>query len=200
MTTPEQFRDQVVARHQNAFDVHARVVEAMEALATRSRALSDLPARAVDMLFLQAFKTLVATRELAALALVEDAATLVRRQLELAVQAVYISCDSEEGTRTRRAGMYLAYLWHKWPADLRARLPAAERRAWDALYREHGGAFTPERKAWGPNFKQMFEYAEQADTYEQDYTHLSNVAHGGPPSLVHHYAQPTVTTTTPSRP
>lgn len=192
MTTPEQFRAQVRARHRHSFDVYARVAAEMQALVAVPRTLTDLPARAVDMLFAQAFKTLTAIGELSTLALVEDTATLVRRQLELAVQAIYIARDSKESTRSQRAGMYLAFLWHKWPSALRARLPAAERQAWEALYREYGKAFTASRKSWGPNFRQMFEYAEQVDTYQQDYTHLSNIAHGAPPSLVYQYAQPTV--------
>lgn len=144
------------------------------------------------MLFSQACKTLIATGEVAALALVEDSSTLVRRQLELLVQAAYIARDSEETTRVGRAGMFLAFLWHKWPEDLRERIPVDERGLWSSLYREHGAKFTATRKMWGPTFKQMFEYVEQLDTYDEDYSHLSNVAHGGPPSLVHHYAQPVI--------
>jgi hypothetical protein len=192
MTTPEEFRARTLAKHHHTFDVIGRVAEVMQALVVTPRALPDLPARAVDMLFPQAFKSLVATRELAALALVEDAATLVRRLLEIAVQAVYIARDSEEATRTERAGAYLAFLWHKWPADLRTQLPAVEQQAWNAVYRTHGTRLTPGRKSWGPTFREMFEYAEQAGTYKEDYGYLSNVAHGGPPSLVHRYAQPTV--------
>jgi hypothetical protein len=164
----------------------------MERLVTSPRSHADLIARAVDMLFLQSFKSLVSVRELAALALTEDVATIDRRLLELAIQAVYITRDSEETERTKRAGMYLAFLWHKWPADLRARVPEDERKAWEAIYAVHGCGFTDQRASWGPNFRQMFEYAEQPETYRLDYKHLSNTAHGSPAMLVHDYAQPVV--------
>jgi hypothetical protein len=79
----------------------------------------------------------MAVDELTSLVLTEDAATIVRRLLELAVQLVYIARDDDEKTRDRRAGMYLAFLWHEWPAELRNRLPPDERKAWEALYAEY---------------------------------------------------------------
>jgi hypothetical protein len=190
--SPAEFARSVRLRHSSAFRRHREVALLLQDAVARRRPHQDIVARAVDMLFVQAFKAHHAVYELASYALVEDTATIVRRLLELAIQAVYISRDSEEATRLDRAGKFLAFLWHKWPADLRDRLPRDERRAWESVYATYGRDFKPERKQWGPPFFEMFKYAEQPVTYAEDYSLLSNIAHGSPPSLVHEYANPTV--------
>lgn len=192
MVTPDEFRRQITIKYRPAFELHSDVEQVMQAAATTPRGLPDEVSRAVDMLFIQAFKAHLSVGELAELALVEDAATVVRRLLELGIQAVYIARNSEEATRRKRAGGYLAFLWHQWPDEFRARIPSAERAAWDELYGLFGAEFKPNRKRWGPSLRAMFEYAEHPKTYEQDYSFLSNVAHGAPPSLVHSYSQQTV--------
>ncbi|MGH7514082.1 MAG: hypothetical protein ACREOQ_14300 [Gemmatimonadales bacterium] len=162
------------------------------------RYASDLVQRALDMLFVQCFKAHVSTYQLATLAQVEDAATIIRRSLELAVQAVYIGRESSEKERRKRAGRFLAFLWVKWPAQLRKAIPADERQAWDAVLQTYGAGFTPARPRWGPTFADIFADLEEADTaagtprssYRDDYSYLSNIAHGTPPTLVHSYAQP----------
>lgn len=192
MVTPDEFRRQTAIKYRPAFELHSDVEQVMQSAAMTARSFPDYVSRAVDMLFVQAFKAHVSVGELAELALVEDAATIVRRLLELAIQAVYIARDSEEATRRQRAGAYLAFLWHQWPDEFRGRLPRAERKAWEEVYVLFGAEFKPTRKKWGPSIRDMFLYAEHPETYEQDYSFLSNVAHGAPPSLVHSYSHPTV--------
>ncbi len=38
----------------------------------------------------------------------------------------------------------------------------------------------------------MFTYAGRRDTYDEDYAHLSSIAHGAPASLVHGYSEAVV--------
>lgn len=99
MVTPDEFRRQITVKYRPAFELHSDVEQVMQAAATTPRGLPDEVSRAVDMLFIQAFKAHLSVGELAELALVEDAATIVRRLLELGIQAVYIARDSEEATR-----------------------------------------------------------------------------------------------------
>jgi hypothetical protein len=185
----EEFRAAVIARHAPAFELHQKVLVEMERAINKDRDLSDLVSRAVDMLFVQAFKSLTSARELASLALSEDAATLTRRLMELAVRSIFIARDSEEQTRLDRAGSYLADLWSEWPADSRAVIPEAERKAWETIASAY-----PQRDANGkrrrrPTIKEQFEYAEQPETYTQDYSYLSSISHGLPPAFVHQYSQ-----------
>ena len=72
----------------------------------QDRYAHELVPRALDVLFFQCFKAHVSTYELASLAQVEDAATIVRRQLELAATAVYIGLHREAEERERRAGSF----------------------------------------------------------------------------------------------
>lgn len=192
MTSPQDFRTQTIARHSAAFELHGRAAAIMEQAVLRRRALPTLPARAVDMLFVQAFKALVSVGELAGLALVEDAATIVRRLLELGMTVVYIGRDSEESVRVERPGRYLAFLWHQWPEERRAQFEPEERRAWESVHARYGASFDAKTKKWGPTIAAMFEYAQRRDTYDEDYALLSAIAHGGPPSLVHRYSEAVV--------
>jgi hypothetical protein len=193
---PDEFREGVVKRHQTAVDLHRRVWKALEHGMSQGRFVSEVVERAVDLLFIQAFKSHVSTYELATLALVEDAATIVRRSLELAVQTVYIAKDSSPDVRLQRAGTFLAFLWTKWPEELRSNIPEGERQAWDAILQKYGAHFTTKSKQWGPRFSEIFQELENSDEsagfpkgpYRENYSFLSNVAHGSPPSLVPGYA------------
>ena len=163
----------------------------------QGRYMHELVPRALDMLFVQCFKAHQSTYELAILAQLEDAATIVRRLLELAVQAVYIGHHPDAEERERRAGAFLAFMWLKWPVKSRGAIPTDERDAYEQMVERYGSHFKPEQRQWGPSFGEIFAELEAKDFGEgkpqvgcrQDYRYLSNVAHGSPPYLVHTYAQ-----------
>ena len=67
----------------------------------------------------QGFKAHVSTYQFAILAQVDDAATIIRQSLKVAVQAVCLGRASSK-ERRKRGGRFLAFLWVKWPAQLRA--------------------------------------------------------------------------------
>jgi hypothetical protein len=60
-----------------------------------------------------------------------------------------------------------------------------------------GEGLTANRRRWGPSFGEIFAELEKADdaaggprgSYRENYSLLSNIAHGSPPNLVHSYAQ-----------
>ncbi len=187
MPTPEEFSVAIQERHRATFDLHAKLAQLLQDTVVSNRYLPDLVARATDMLFVQGFKSHQSVYFLCSHALVEDAATIVRRLLELFVQAIYIARDSEESERNHRAGMYLAFLWREWPTSLRERIPFDERQAWESLYATY--AHQIKGKRWGPSFAKMFQYAGNPDTYDQAYSLLSGFAHGSPTSLVGSYSQ-----------
>lgn len=190
-----EFRQAVIDRYLPHFDLHWRIRETLESAMAQDRYLHELVPRALDMLFLQCFKAHVSTYELAALAQVEDAATIVRRLLELAAQAHFIGLHPDADERDRRAGTFLAFMWLKWPQDAHAAISADERQAWEKVLEVYGKHFTPTQRQWGPKFGDIFTELEArysplpVGAWRKDYGYLSNVAHGSPPSLVHSYGQ-----------
>lgn len=183
-----EFRAAIIGRYADSFELHNTVVAEMETAVAKDRNLSDVVSRAVDMLFVQAFKSLTAVGELASLALAEDAATLTRRLMELAVRSIFIARDSEEQIRTDRAAIYLSDLWNEWPTELRALIPEAERNAWEALAAAYPLYDSSGRRRRRTSIKKQFEYAEQPETYGRDYSYLSSISHGLPPAFVHQYS------------
>jgi hypothetical protein len=143
------------------------------------------------MLMIQAYKAHLSVLLLAQDGHIEDAATICRRLLELAIQAIYIGADDTESVRIERASRFVADLWDNLGEGWRARLPAPVSDEWQKIH-DAVGPLPPKRPRWGPTFKQMFEYAEKIDTYDQDYTYLSKLAHGSSEELVLRYSYDTV--------
>ena len=189
MQSPETFRAAIRAKYPDAFSLHHDVADTLEQAIEKPRRLAGDGARAADMLMVQAYKAHASVYFLAVRAQVEDGATIARRLLEIAVQTIYITADSDPDVRKERAGRYLAHLWDSVPDEWRATMPIPERNAWEAYYAAHSHLLPEKRKSWGPNFKSMFEEIGHLTTYEQDYSLLSSIAHGTPPSLVRDYAQ-----------
>ncbi len=191
--SPEEFRDAMRGKYREAFSLHRDVATVLEHAIGQPRRLADEVARAADMLMIQAYKAHASVYFLAVRAQVEDAATIVRRLLEIAVQAIYITGDSDPGVRNERAGRFLARLWASIPDEWRTMMALEERAAWEAYYQAHRHLLPAKRKSWGPDFRSMFHEIGHVSTYEHDYSLLSSIAHGTPPSLVQDYAQSIVT-------
>lgn len=195
-----EFQQAVFDKYRPYFDVHWRVRETVESALAQDRYLDQLVTRAIDMLFLQCCEAHVSTFELASLAQVEDAATIVRRLLDLAAQAHYIALPTDAEERERRAGAFLAFMWMKWPKEAHGTIAPDERKAWERVMAVYGAKFKPTQSRWGPLFGDIFAELEARDhneglptgAWRKDYRYLSNVAHGCPPSLVHSYGQPLI--------
>lgn len=180
------------AKYRDAFSLHRDVATTLESAVRRTRRLADGVSRAADMLMVQGYKAHGSVYLLAVRAQVEDAATITRKLLEIAVQTIYITADDNADVCRQRAGRYLAYLWNSVPQEWRAKMPDRERQVWEAYHADHGRLLSERSRSWGPNVRSMFEEIGQPETYEQDYSLLSRIAHGTPPSLVQDYAQPIV--------
>ena len=192
MQSPEEFRAAIRAKYPEAFSLYHDVAFIIEEAIQKPRRLVDEVARASDMLMVQAYKAHASAYLLAVRAQVEDAATIARRILEIAVQTIYITGDSDREICKQRAGRYLAYLWDSIPTEWRTKMPPEERTVWETYYQAHQHRLPKKRKSWGPDFKSMFQEVGSLSTYEEDYSLLSGIAHGTPPSLVQDYAQPVV--------
>jgi hypothetical protein len=156
----------------------------------KSRPLSGAVAYALDMLLVQAYKTHLSVFALCELAHIEDAATLARRLLELSAQAAFMLSPAGKGEQ--QAARYLADLWDRLPVERREALPVHLVAHWEAVVAPFKGTLSPQRPRWGPPFKDMFEAAGMASTYEEDYRFLSGIAHGSAEDQILHYSARTV--------
>jgi len=122
-----------INRHRAAFGLWRLVHETLEAVVIRDRGQQQSFERALDLLFIQAFKSHGSLYSLCVLGHCEDAATIARRILEIALQVGYL--DSEEPDRENRGNQYLAYFWHLTKGILaNPSLPHENRQRWQQLY------------------------------------------------------------------
>jgi hypothetical protein len=70
-------------------------------------------------------------------------------------------------------------------------MPPHIRGVWESISNATG-PLPPGRPRWGPTFKQMFEYAGLDDTYKEDYTFLSTLAHGSSEEQIVLFSLPTI--------
>jgi hypothetical protein len=189
--TPDSLHALVQKRHEPAFILCEDVVAAVKPAISRPRRPTHAVPRALELLMHQAHNTLVSVYILSLRALTEDAATLTRRLLEIAVTAGYITHGVSPTDRAERAGCYLSRLWEDMPDDLRKTVPARERSRWQAFVGRHRKRFPHNGPCRRPRFIDMFKAIGQDQTYKADYSLLSSITHASPSSLIQvHASQP----------
>ncbi len=104
MQSPEEFRAAIRAKYPEEFLLCQDVAAILEQAVKQPRRLVNEVARVADMLMVQAYKAHASVYFLAVRAQIEDAATITRRLLEIAVQAIYITGDSDPEVCKQRAG------------------------------------------------------------------------------------------------
>jgi hypothetical protein len=109
-------KNATLARHRAAFGLWLSVHETLEDVVIRDRHQQSSFARALDHLFIQAFKSHGSLYSLCILGHCEDAAMIARRIFEIALQVGYL--DSEEPERENRGREYLAYFFHLVPKGI----------------------------------------------------------------------------------
>lgn len=171
----------MIERHRPAFELWRRVHAFLEAAVPRERDISDPFARSLDFLFLQSFKSHGALYVLCVRGFGEDAATILRRMMEIAFQARYLCADiSDRGSRGQR---YLAWFWRQAVQVVKSGLPEEERRRWQGQYDAHkhllvGPNSKPLKNWWGnSSIRDLAQLLGLAETYDQDYRFLSQMAH-----------------------
>ncbi len=180
-----------IERHRAAFDLWLFVHQTLEDTVILDRNNQTPFARALDLLFIQAFKSHGSLYSLCVLGHCEDAATIARRILEIALQVGYL--DSEASETENRGMQYLAYFWHlaKGIMDNPA-LTVEERQRWQQLYDEnkrwlqfnkHG---KPLSNWSGLSFADLANKLKMQATYEVDYRFLSNAAHSSAAGTMSH--------------
>jgi hypothetical protein len=195
MSSPQpvaQFRAMVRAAHAVAFTLHRDVAVTLEDAIIISRPHSNEMSIVLDMHMIQAYKAHLSVCLLCEHGMIEDAATITRRLLELSIQTVYIAAEDDPKVCQRRAGSYLAFLWRKFPRRFRENFPANAKARWSGYARKYGRYVRKNAKSWGPNWKQMFTAIDSEKLYNTDYALLSSIAHGSPDEQVLTYSASTV--------
>ena len=195
-----EFRQGVIDKYLQHFDLHWRIRKIFESAVKHDRYLHELVPRALDMLFVQSFGAHVSTYELACLAQVEDAATIVRRLLELAAQAHYIGLHPERRSASGVPGPSLHLCGSSGQTRLTAPSPQTSAKP-GTMFRPLTARTSSPTSDTGARISGRFSRSWKGCTnrrgrlvgaWNDDYRYLSNVAHGSPPALVHSYGQPIV--------
>jgi hypothetical protein len=175
-------KKEMLDRHRPAFEVWLRLAQLLEEAAVKTRQKDSAFAHALDLFFLEAFKSHQSLYVLCIRGHGEDAATIARRLFEIALQTGYLC--SEEPKREERAETFLAHFWHNAKDILGAiDLPEERRKWWEQQYNHHKKWLIfnkhgePANYWFRSNFAQLAEELGFKDTYDKDYRLLSHIAH-----------------------
>jgi Family of unknown function (DUF5677) len=177
----KEFKKEMLDRHRAVFDLWSRVATTLEEVVARERAPDSAFARALDLFFIQAFKSHQSLYLLCVHGLGEDAATIARRLFEIALQVEYLCLEQAE--REHRGEAYLAHYWHNAERVLAMDLPQAQRKWWENQYQQHKHLLTFDKHGnpvsfwFDSSFLELAKKLQVRDTYEKDYRFLSHVAH-----------------------
>lgn len=177
----ERFKAQMIDRHRPAFDLWRRCHELLEDAVVRSRVLSSPLFRALDILFVQSFKSHGSLYFLCVHGHGEDGATILRRMLEIAFQTRYLYADPDK--RQDRAHRYLAWFWLQAEGRIKGSLSEKQRTWWQSQFEAHKHLILkpsgrPPRNWWGDStIKSLAKELGFIETYDQDYRFLSQMAH-----------------------
>src|ERR1700733_7514114 len=135
MNENSEFKAKMIDRHRLAFTLWCREHDLLEHLVLQERILESAYGRALDLLFIQSFKSHGSLYPLCVIGHGEDGATIARRLLEIALQVGHLCSDESE--REKRGEMYLAYFWHNAKEISMLDLPEDRRKWWEEQYSRH---------------------------------------------------------------
>jgi hypothetical protein len=172
-----------LTRHKAAFGLWLLIHQTLEDVVIRDRKPRTSFAKALDLLFIQAFKSHGSLYSLCILGHCEDAATIARRIFEIGLQVGYL--DLEEPEWENRGRRYLAYFFHLVPKGILASpsLTPEERQRWQQLYDQNKRWLKFNKNGnplsnWsGLSVATLARKLNMEQTYDQDYRFLSNMAH-----------------------
>jgi hypothetical protein len=172
-----------LARHRAAFDLWLLVHCPLEEGVVRRRILKSAFERALDLLFIQAFKSHSSLYPLCVLGHCEDAAMIARRIFEVALQVAYL--NAEDAERETRGRQYLAYFFHLVPNGILndPSLTPEAKHEWQQLYDQAKPWLKFDRKgrpslSWsGLSIADLARRLGLHEAYDRDYRFLSNIVH-----------------------
>lgn len=130
-------KKEMLEKHRPAFHgIWLPLAQVMEEAVVKPRILDSAFARALDLFFIETFKSHQSLYLLAVAGHEEDAATIDRRLLEIALQVAYLCSDPAK--REERGEQYLAHFWHNAQSILASvDLPQERREWWEDQYNHH---------------------------------------------------------------
>lgn len=183
------FKKQMIDKHRSAFAAWLRLAQMLEEVVVKDRTPDSAFSRALDLFFIQAFKSHQSLYLLAVVGHGEDAATVARRLFEISLQVGYLCSDPAD--REERGRRFLAHFWHN-SKDLIGveTLPEERRKWWEEQYERHKHLLLFNKRGepspywFGSNFAQLAETLGIRETYDKDYRFLSHVAHSSSRGLL----------------
>ncbi len=189
MDFSDAFRNEVRSKHGEAFQLAHDVSFTIGDAVIQSVRINDEIDRALDILIQQGWRAHVSVQALAERNLTEDAATISRRLLELAIHAGYIAATDDYPLRLNRATRFLAKFWHSAPQEFKQMMAGDDRCAWEGWFETWKTRLPQNPKTWWPTFRDMLASLGHEETYDTDYRFLSGVAHGYASFLAKDYAR-----------
>jgi hypothetical protein len=179
------WKKEMLDKHRPAFDLWLCLAQVQEQAVVKERTLDSAFARALDLFFIQAFKSHQSLYPLCVMGHGEDAATIARRLLEIALQVAYLC--SEEPKREERGATYLAHFWHNAKEIAAAKglkgLPQNRCEWWEEQCERHKKLLVFKKSGepvnfwFGSNFRELAVKLGLQETYDKDYRFLSHAAH-----------------------
>lgn len=193
------FAARVTAEHTDAFRLHSEAAILVEDAFTTPHVHGDEIGLTLDMLLLQGRNAHLSVWRLCQLALIEDAATITRRLLELEISAAYVLRNNGQEAR-ETAGRYLAFMWRGFPANLRSLLPSDITEFWLEIEQKYDALIPAKAKRWAKPWRDMFTESGNPHRYDGEdgeYAFLSAIAHGLPDEQILNFARPRIRLTPP---
>ncbi|HET7023587.1 MAG TPA: DUF5677 domain-containing protein [Gemmatimonadales bacterium] len=176
--TSAQYRKKVLEEFPDAFALWSSVVKVVEPAISGPLPSPSLLHVSLQMLVFQSYNSFATVALLTQHGLLEDAATAARRLMELGVQAAWIGLESDKYIRERRAGMYIAFMWRSLPRNAKSKLSPSLRRGWGRAAQRYGPNVPANAKQWYGNFRAICKDIGAEPMYLEDYSLLSQIAHG----------------------
>lgn len=180
----KEFKANILDNNRPAFELWGRTHSLLEESIGRGPTAESPPFdRALYLFYIQAFKSHGSLYFLCVHGHGEDAATILRRLMEIAFQVRYLYDNENMTERNKRAMQYLSYYWINIPDVIKADIPPERKAELQAQYdaakahilNPRGKLF---RNWWGDkSIKDLATEVGLEDMYSQDYRLLSQMAH-----------------------
>jgi hypothetical protein len=183
---PQEFRATMIENHRQSYTLFKDTIEEIERIISTPRNIQPAYSaynEALNLLFIQAYKSFSSVYVLWVRGNGEDAATILRRLMEIAFQIIYLE-KAEENEKEERGAKYLAYFWGKMREFQKTGvLSQNDRDYWEKMFQKHKQFLNIDSKGkvldwWGGGgIKALAQKVDLIDTYNEDYKFLSQMVH-----------------------
>jgi hypothetical protein len=176
-----EFIATMIENHRRAFTLFKDIMEEIERVISAQRDVQPAYNRALDLLFIQTYKSFSSVYVLWVRGHGEDAVTILRRLLEIAFQVAWLE-KAEKDEKEDRGAEYLAYFWSI-AEDLPTDFPEDKRIYFKQMLQKHERFLKRDKNGkildwWGGGgINALARKVGLEDTYDKDYRRLCKTAH-----------------------